>query len=62
MRAFTDIGVSVSHWGEAYLAGDVYTLDEARRIQQIARGVSGVRRVHFLHPEVHPAQGPAYLA
>ena len=61
MRAFTDIGVSVSHWGEAYLAGDVYTLDEARRIQQIARGVSGVRRVHFLHPDVHPAQGPAYL-
>jgi hypothetical protein len=61
MRAFTDIGVSVSHWGEAYLAGDVYTLDEARRIQQIASGVSGVRRVHFLHPDVHPAQGPAYL-
>jgi hypothetical protein len=61
MRAFTDIGVSVSRWGEAYLAGDVYTLDEARRIQQIARGVSGVRRAHFLHPDVHPAQGPAYL-
>ena len=61
MRAFTDIGVSVSHKGDAYLAGDVYSLAEARRIQQIARRVSGVRRVHFLHPDVHPAQGPAYF-
>jgi len=60
-RAFTDIGVSVSHKGEAYLAGDVYSLAEARRIQQIARHVNGVRRVHFLHPDVHPAQGPAYF-
>ena len=60
-RAFTDIGVSVSHKGEAYLAGDVYSLAEARRIQQIARRVNGVKRVHFLHPDVHPAQGPAYF-
>lgn len=60
-RAFTDIGVSVSHKGEAYLAGDVYSLDEARRIQQIVHHVSGVRRVHFLHPDVHQAQGPAYF-
>src|SRR5260370_27766916 len=61
VRAFTDIGVSVSHKGDAYLAGDVYSLAEARRIQQIARRVSGVRLVHFLHPDVHPAQGPAYF-
>jgi hypothetical protein len=61
MRAFTDIGVSVSHKGEAYLAGDVYSLDEARRIQQIVHRVSGVRRVHFLHPDVLPADGPAYF-
>jgi hypothetical protein len=60
-RAFTDIGVSVSHKGEAYLAGDVYSLDEARRIQQIVHRVSGVRRVHFLHPDVRPADGPAYF-
>jgi hypothetical protein len=60
-RAFTDIGVSVSHKGDAYLAGDVYSLAEARRIKQIARRVSGVRQVHFLHPDVHPAQGPAYF-
>ena len=60
-RAFTDIGVSVSHKGDAYLAGDVYSLDEVRRIQQIVYRVSGVRQVHFLHPEVRPAQGPAYF-
>ena len=60
-RAFTDIGVSVSHQGDAYLAGDVYSLREARRIQQIAGRVSGVRRVHFLHPELLPADGPAYF-
>ena len=60
-RAFSDIGVSVSHQGDAYLAGDVYSLAEARRIRQIAGGVNGVRRVHFLHPDVQPADGPAYF-
>jgi len=60
-RAFSDIGVSVSHQGDAYLAGDVYSLAEARRIRQIAGRVSGVRRVHFLHPDVQPADGPAYF-
>jgi len=60
-RAFTDIGVSVSHQGDAYLAGDVYSLREARRIRQIAGNVSGVRRVHFLHPDVLPVVGPAYF-
>jgi hypothetical protein len=60
-RAFTDIGVSVSHKGDAYLAGDVYSLAEARRIKQIARRVNGVRQVHFLHPDVHTAQGPGYF-
>jgi PDZ domain/BON domain len=60
-RAFTDIGVSVSHKGDAYLAGDVYSLAEARRIKQIARRVNGVRQVHFLHPDIHTAQGPGYF-
>lgn len=61
MKAFPDIGVSVSHRGEAYLAGDVYSLNEARRIQQIVHRVSGVRQVHFMHPDVLPATGPAYF-
>lgn len=60
-RAFTDIGVSVSHKGDAYLAGEVYSLNEARRIAQIVHRVSGVNRVHFMHPDVLPTNGPAYF-
>jgi len=61
LRAFTDIGVSVSKKGDAYLAGEVYSLDEAHRIARIVHRVNGVSRVHFLHPDVHTAQGPAYF-
>jgi len=60
-RAFPDIGVSVSKMGDAYLAGEVYSLEEARRIAQIVHRVNGVNRVHFLHPDVRPANGPAYF-
>jgi osmotically-inducible protein OsmY len=60
-RAFTDIGVSVSHKGDAYLAGEVYSLNEARHIARIVHRVSGVNRVHFMHPDLVPANGPAYF-
>ncbi len=60
-RAFTDIGVSVSKGGDAYLAGEVYSLNEVSEIAHIVRGVNGVNRVHFLHPDVLPANGPAYF-
>ncbi len=60
-RAFTDIGVSVSSMGDAYLAGEVYSLDEAHRIKQIVHRVNGVNGVHFMHPDVLPANGPAYF-
>ena len=60
-RAFPDIGVSVSTKGDAYLAGEVYSLDEARKISHIVHNVNGVNRVHFLHPDVHPAGGPAFF-
>lgn len=60
-RAFTDIGVSVSKKGDAYLAGEVYSLAEAQKIARIVHRVNGVGRVHFLHPDVHSAQGPAYF-
>jgi len=61
LRAFPDIGVSVSKMGDVYLAGKVYSLDEAREIARIAHRVNGVYRVHFLHPDVRPAVGPAYF-
>lgn len=61
LRAFPDIGVSASKMGDVYLAGEVYSLDEARKITQIVHRVNGVNRVHFLHPDVRPADGPAYF-
>jgi PDZ domain-containing protein/BON domain-containing protein len=61
VRAFPDIGVSVSTKGDAYLAGEVYSLDEARKISNIVHNVNGVNRVHFLHPDVRPAGGPAFF-
>src|SRR5271155_2083403 len=60
-RAFTDIGVSVSKTGDTYLAGEVYSLDEALRIKQIVHSVKGVKQVHFMHPDVRQASGPAYF-
>ena len=60
-RAFPDIGVSVSKGGDAYLAGEVYSLNEVSEIAHIVRSVNGVNRVHFLHPDVVPANGPAYF-
>ena len=59
--AFNDIGVSVSHKGDAYLAGEVYSMNEANRIAQIVHSVNGVSGVHFDHPNVVPSNGPAYL-
>jgi hypothetical protein len=61
LRAFPDIGVSVSKKGDAYLAGEVYSLDEARKISHIVHSVNGVNGVHFLHPDVRPAGGPAFF-
>jgi PDZ domain/BON domain len=61
LRAFTDIGVSVSKKGDAYLAGEVYSLDEARKITHIVHHVNGVNQVHFLHPDVLPADRPAFF-
>jgi hypothetical protein len=60
-RAWPDIGVSVSKKGEAFLAGEVYSLDEANKIAEIVHKVNGVHHVHFLHPDVRLAQGPAFF-
>lgn len=59
--AFNDIGVSVSHRGDAYLAGEVYSMNEANRIAQIVHSVNGVSGVHFVHPDVVPSNGPAFF-
>jgi len=61
VRAFTDIGVSVSKKGDAYLAGEVFSMKEARKIATIVHRVNGVNRVHFLHPDVRAADGPAFF-
>ncbi len=61
VRAFTDIGVSVSKKGDAYLAGEVFSMKEARKIATIVHSVNGVNRVHFMHPDVRPADGPAFF-
>ena len=55
-RAFPDIGVSVSKGGDAYLAGEVYSLNEVSEIAHIVHSVNGVNRVHFLHPDVLAGQ------
>jgi hypothetical protein len=61
VSAFTDIGVSVGKMGEAFLAGEVYSIEEAQKVARIVRRVAGVRAVHFLHPDVRVAEGPAYF-
>ncbi|MDO8431532.1 MAG: PDZ domain-containing protein [Candidatus Binatus sp.] len=60
-RAFPDIGVSVGARGDTYLAGQVYSVDEAEKIREVVKQVPGVRRAHFLHPDVISADGPAYF-
>ena len=61
VKAFPDIGVSVAKNHDAYLAGEVFSQDEAQNIVKIVHRVNGVNRVHFLHPDVRVAQGPAYF-
>jgi len=58
---FTDVGVSASHSGDVYLAANVYSLGEARNIVRVARHALPSARIHFLHPDVHRATGPAYF-
>jgi len=60
-RGFYTLGVSASRSGDLYLAGPAYGDSEVREIKRIASAVTGVRRAHFLHPEMHPTEGPVYL-
>jgi hypothetical protein len=60
-QAFSDIGVSVGKFRDVYLAGLVYSKEEARSIEKIVHKITGVRRVMFLHPDIRVAKGPAYF-
>lgn len=60
-NGFPDVGVSASHSGEIYLAGDVYSLEEAGHVVKVARRAARGSRVYFLHPDVRSAQGMAYF-
>jgi hypothetical protein len=61
MHAFPDIGVSAGADGAVFLAGDVYSLDEVSKIKDIAWKVEGVHEVHFMHPQLRQASGPAFF-
>ncbi|MGH7779077.1 MAG: PDZ domain-containing protein [Candidatus Binataceae bacterium] len=60
-QGFWDIGVSAGNRGDVYLAGDVYSMDEAKYVMLVARHAAHAASVFFLHPDVQAAQGPAYL-
>jgi PDZ domain len=60
-RGFLDVGISAGRRGDVYLAGDVYSLNEARYIVRVARRAAGTANVHFLHPDVRSPVGPAYF-
>ncbi|MGH7865630.1 MAG: PDZ domain-containing protein, partial [Candidatus Binataceae bacterium] len=60
-RGFHGIGVSASRSGDLYVAGQVYSEAEVGAVKRIASRVRGVRRAHFLHPDMHSADGLVYL-
>lgn len=60
-QGFWDIGVSAGSRGDVYLAGDVYSMGEAKYVMAVARHATHAASVFFLHPDVLPAQGPGYF-
>ena len=60
-QGFWDIGVSAGTRGDVYLAGDVYSLAEARYVKAVARHAARAAQVYFPHPQVVPSEGPAYF-
>jgi len=60
-NGFPDIGVSASHRGEIYLAGEVFNIDESEDIVRVAKLASNGGKVFFLHPEVREPQGPTFF-
>jgi hypothetical protein len=60
-NGFPDIGVSASHRGEVYLAGEVFSADETENIVKVAKLASNGGKVFFLHPEVREPQGSTFF-
>jgi hypothetical protein len=58
---FHDVGVSAGSAGDVYLAASVYNRSEVHSIMRIARRAARAVRIYFPHPELRPAQGPAYF-
>ncbi|HTR63315.1 MAG TPA: PDZ domain-containing protein [Candidatus Binataceae bacterium] len=60
-NGFPDIGVSASHRGEVYLAGEVFSLEESDAIVKVAKLAANGGAVFFLHPEVREPQGSTFF-
>lgn len=60
-QGFWNIGVSAGNRGDVYLAGDVYSMNEAKYVMTVASHAAHAARVFFMHPDVRPAAGPAYF-
>ncbi|HEV2171039.1 MAG TPA: PDZ domain-containing protein, partial [Candidatus Binatus sp.] len=60
-QGYSDLGVSVSRSGDVFLAGEVYSKDEVHYIVRVAHHASPAASVHFPHPDIQTASGPAYL-
>ncbi|HEY6420526.1 MAG TPA: PDZ domain-containing protein [Candidatus Binataceae bacterium] len=61
LQGFSDVGISASFTGDVYLAGDVYSLNEAKEAERIAHHADRSAHIYFLHPEVRQAAGPAWF-
>jgi hypothetical protein len=58
---FPNIGVSVTHYGEVFLAGRVSDSDEKDEILGLVRGTPGVHETHVDDVEIRHPSGPAYF-
>jgi len=58
---FPNIGVSVTHYGEVFLAGRVSDPDEKDEILGLVRGTPGVHEIHVDDVEIRHPSGPAYF-
>ena len=58
---FPNIGVSVTHYGEVFLAGRVSDSDEKDEILGLVRGTPGVHEIHIDDVEIRHPSGPAYF-